>query len=147
MTEMDENSPLSQSLARSLQRRVAIAFAACAAFLAAVVLLVDRPEWWRGLLAAGVVSAIATVASIVPLLWGLRGGMSRAPAGAMLATITRAAISIGGCALAVGVGGYPPAATFLLMLAFYVVLLATETSVLANAMWQVKLDSVERKAS
>lgn len=121
--------------ARRLPRLVVWALAVAALVVSALLILINRPDWWRGFLAAGVVSALSAGVSLVPLIWGLRGGLNRAPAGLLAATGLRALLSLGGCALAVGVGGYPAVPTFMIMMAFYVAVLATETAMLSGVLW------------
>lgn len=120
---------------RRLPRVVLAALGVTALVVAALLILVNRADWWRGFLAAGVVSTLSAGASLAPLLWGLRGGMARAPAGLLAATGLRALLSLGGCALAVGVGGYPAVPTFMIMMAFYLAVLATETAMLSGVLW------------
>jgi hypothetical protein len=122
-------------VARKLPAAVTITLLGATAGLALLLVLVNRGDWWRGLLAAGVVSILAAAPSLAALLWGLRGGIERAPAGLMAATAIRAAISIGGAALAAGVGGFPPRPTFLLMMAYYFAVLAVETALISGALW------------
>jgi hypothetical protein len=129
--------------ARRMPRVVLLTLAATALVMAALLVLVNRAEWWRGFLAASVVSALSAMVSLAPLLWGLRGGSGRAPAGVLAATGVRAGLSIGGCALAVGVGGYPAVPTFLIMMAFYLSILATETAVLSGTLWRGETATVK----
>lgn len=111
-----------------------VALAAAGLGLAALVAVSDRPDWWRGLRAAAVVSAVATLLSLVPLAWGLRRGtLPLATAGYFTAAGLRTLGSVGGCLWAVHVGGYPKAPTFLMMLAFYFAVLAAEVGCLVVA--------------
>lgn len=103
--------------------------------LSGLLVLVNRRDWWVGFLAASVVSILSAAISLVPLVWGLRGGMSRAPAGFLAATALRFIVSMGGCLIAVLAGGYPGVPTLVLMLCFYMALLGAEVFSLANTMW------------
>ena len=125
---------------------VAAALAVAAGGLAVLLALVNRADWWRGLLAAGVVSALASAISLLPLVWGVRHSVNAAVAGYFLAMGVRLAISLGGCLLAVHAGGYPQSATMLLMVAFYVAALAAEALVLAAAAWSMGERSGKQEA-
>src|SRR5688500_12213398 len=131
------NEPLSLPQARVV-RGIAIGFVATAVTLAALLVLVNQPAWWRGYVAATVVSAIAAAASIVPLVWGLRRGLNLAVAGYFMAAGARAIVSLGGCMLAITAGRYPAAPTLLLMVAYYFVLLGIESGLVARATWSAR---------
>src|SRR5687767_7245901 len=91
---------------------VAFTLLVTAAALAAVIVLANRPQWWRALLAATVVSTLASAASIPPVAWGLRHAARRpelAAAGYFMSAAARLVLSVGGCLLAVRLGGYPKA--------------------------------------
>jgi hypothetical protein len=109
---------------------------------AGVVALLDRMDLMRPLLAAAVATTLATVLSLVPLVWGLRVSLNAAVVGYFLATGVRLAVSLGCGMLAVYVGKYPPTPTLLLMVALYVVLLAVEAGVVARVAWTA---GVEKK--
>ena len=119
-------------------RGIVVGFLATAATLALLLVLVNQPAWWRGFLAASVVSAIAAAASIVPLVWGLRRGLNQAVGGYFMSAGARAAVSLGGCMLAIMSGGYPAAPTLLLMVAYYFVLLGIESGLVAKATWSAR---------
>lgn len=122
----------------SLVGWIAASLAGTAVLLAAILVLVDRPLWWRGLLGAGVVSVLSAAASLPPLLWSLRRGINQRVAGYFLAAGIRAAVSIGGVLVAVRIGQYPPAPTMLMMVAFYFAVLAVESTLVARALWDLK---------
>jgi hypothetical protein len=103
-----------------------------AAFLAGVMVLVDRAEWWRGYTAATVATVLAAGTSLVPLAFGIRRGGPALVQMFMVSSATRAAIAIGLTALAVAVGRYPALPTFALLIPYYLVLLAIETACLAR---------------
>ena len=132
---MSESVPLSPG---AVVRGIAIGFVATAATLAALLVLVNQPAWWRGFVAASVVSAIAAAASIVPLVWGVKRGLNLAVAGYFMAAGARAIVSLGGCMLAIVSGGYPAAPTLLLMVAYYFVLLGIESALIAKATWNTR---------
>jgi hypothetical protein len=120
-------------------RYLLAALALAAAALAAMLLLVNRLDWWRGFLAASVVAVLSTVATIFPLLWALRGNAQRMVAGYFIATGVRLLVSLGGCGLAILAGGYPAAPTLLLLVPYYFVLLAVETAYVGRRLWSAKL--------
>lgn len=120
------------ALRAALLRHVAFATIATAVGLAALLLLVNQPNWWRGYLAASVASVFAAVLSLPPLLWGARRGYAGLIPGAMIAAGVRGAVCVGVAMLAVGAGHYPRTPTFLLILPYYFALLAVETMCLAR---------------
>lgn len=106
------------------------------ALLAGVLVLVNSSSAWRGLLPAVVVSAISASMSLVPLALGLRSTKPERVMGAfILAGLVRMVVTVGGGMLAVSVGGYPLQATMLLLVAFYVAILAVETTLLGKFLW------------
>jgi hypothetical protein len=119
---------------RSLRGGVIGAVLGTAAFLAGVVFLAGRPDWWRGYVAATVATVLAAGASLVPLAWGLRRGPAMLVQMFMASTAIRAAVALGVAALAVGVGNYPAVPTFALVVPYYLALLAVETASLARGM-------------
>jgi hypothetical protein len=121
-----------------LIRTTVLALVGTGVVLAALLMLVDRADWWRGLLGAGVISALATAGSVPPLLWSLRRGLNQRVAAYFMATGLRATISLGGGVLAVKIGTYPAAPTLLLMVVFYFAILAAETTCLAKVLWDTK---------
>lgn len=122
-------------------RRVVIAVVAAlvitAMSVAVLLTLVQKPAWSRGLVAAGVVSTLASALSLIPLLWGVKRSLNAAVAGYFLAMGIRLAVSLGGAMLAVYAGGYPQAPTLLLMAVFYIAVLAAESLVIALAAWSM----------
>lgn len=114
---------------------VAVALLAAAGTIAALLSLVGQADWWRGLLAASVVSVLAAALSLAPLVWCLRRSLNVAIAGYFLAMGVRAAVSVGGSLIAVKAGGYPAAPTLLLMAVLYAAALAAEAIVVASAAW------------
>lgn len=135
-TEPAGDAPASdRGAAARLLGWTAVALLGTAAALAGVLVLANRDHWWRGLLAAGVVSTLSAGASLPPLVAGLRRGMNQRLVAYVVAAGARAAISLGGCLLAVTVGGYPASATLLLMVVFYFAVLAVETTFVARSFW------------
>lgn len=146
MTESYEQQPAAKravaapeanlpAVARRLPVAVAVTLLATTALLAGVLVLLNQADWWRGLLAAAVVSALAAGISVLPMTWGLRRDLHKAAAGFMAAIGVRMLVSLGGCMLAVLAGGYPPLPTLTLMMAFYLAVLAVETWLMASTLW------------
>jgi hypothetical protein len=104
-----------------------------AAVLAALLVVVNRADWWRGYVAATVAVVLAAGASLVPLAWGLRRGGPAVVQTFMASSALRGAVALGVAALAVGVGRYPTLPTFVLVMPYYLVLLAVETACLARS--------------
>ena len=88
------------------------------------------------MVAAAVASVLASGLSLVPLAWGLRHSLYGAVAGYFVAMGLRAGASLVACLIAVYVGGYPQAPTFLMMVAFYFAVLAVESLWVARATWR-----------
>ena len=122
-------------VAAKLPMIIAVAFVIAGLLLIGILVLVNQPDGWRGMLAASVVSAIAAAISLLPILWGLRRDLHKAAAGFLAGIGVRMAISLGGCTLAVLVGGYPAVPTMLLMMGFYITVLASETWAMSSALW------------
>jgi hypothetical protein len=125
-------------IATRLVSCIALALLATAALLCGLLVLVNRVDWWRGLLAAAVVSVLSAAASLPPLLWSLKRGLHQRVAGYFAAAGLRAIVSLGGCVMAVKLGHYPAAPTMLLMVVFYFAVLAVESIVVARALWDMK---------
>ena len=117
---------------------VALSLLGSAAALALVLVLVNRADWWKGLLAAGIVTTLSAAASVPPIAFGLRRGVYAATACSFVAMGARAVVALGGGILAVKAGGYPAAPTLLLMVVFYFAVLAAESYVLATRMWHMR---------
>jgi len=134
-----EQSPaLPPATAKRVVIAVVGALLVTGASIAAILSLLQKPDWNRGAIAAGVVSALASALSLIPLLWGVRRSLNAAVAGYFLAMGVRLAISLGGSLIAIYAGGYPQAATLLLMAIFYVAVLMAESLVVAAATWTMK---------
>ncbi|HZN66911.1 MAG TPA: hypothetical protein VFB66_16585, partial [Tepidisphaeraceae bacterium] len=71
---------LAPSSTGHLVRAVALSLLGSAAALALVLLLVNRTDWWKGLLAAGIVTILSAAASVPPIAFGLRRGVYAATA-------------------------------------------------------------------
>ena len=132
---------ISAADASRLVATVALTLAGTAAALAGLVVLAERPAWWRGLIAATVASVLASGLSLVPLVWGLRHSLHGAVAGFFTAMGLRAGVSLGACLVAVYAGKYPQAPTFLMMVAFYFAVLAVECVSVARATWRAAAPS------
>lgn len=131
------------ALRRSVPMVVAAVLAAnvlSIACAAGVIALVDRMDLMRPLLAAAVITTLATVLSLVPLVWGLRVSLNAAVAGYFVATGVRLVVSLGGGMLAVYAGRYPLTPTLLLMSALYFVLLVVEAGVVARVAWTAGIE-------
>ena len=110
-----------------------------ALLLAVLFVLVNRPDWWRGLFAATAISALVAAVSSPILAWGLRREVMKAVVAFFLAAAARMILAVGGGLVAVQIGGYPPIPTMLLIVVFYIVLLAAETTAVARVIWSQKV--------
>lgn len=113
---------------------VAATLLGTAVLLAGAMVLLNRPDWWKGLAGATVISVLSAVISLPPLLIGLRYGLNGGLIGALAAAALRAIVSIGLALVAVKASNYPKVPTLLLMATYYVAILAAESSALAFAM-------------
>ena len=130
--------PADAPVTPALIRTTALALVGAAASVALVLVLVNRPEWWRGLLGAVVVTILSAATSVPPLVWGLRRGLYKATAGSFVAMGVRCVVALGGGVLVVKALGYPPAPTMLLLVVFYFAVLAAESYVVATRVWHMK---------
>jgi hypothetical protein len=130
-----ENNPLitAQGAGR-LVSSIAFTLLIIAGLMAGMIVLANKPAWWPGLAAAALISLIASACSLYPLVRGLRKSLNGAVVGYFLAMAIRAGLSVGGGLVAVHVGGYPKAATLLLMTVFYFGVLIVETAAVARAL-------------
>ena len=135
---------ISPAEASRLVAMVGLTLAGTAAALAGLVVLAERPAWWRGLAAAAVASVLASGLSLVPLVWGLRHSLYGAVAGYFIAMGVRAGVSLGACLVAVHAGRYPETPTFLMMVAFYFAALAVESVWVARATWRADAAQASR---
>lgn len=125
-------------IAEKLPANVAIAFVITTLVTAGILALVNRPEWWRGFLPAVVISALATLLSVLIIKRGLKLELSKAVAAYFGGVGARFFVSLVACFIAVKVGGYPPVPTLLLMVAFYFAILIAETLAMVKALGSVK---------
>jgi len=129
---------LDPKVADKLPLTVTMAFAITTLFIAGVLALVNKIEWWRGFLPATVVSALATMLSLLIIRRGLKLEMSKAVAAYFGGVGARFLISLLACFVAVKVGGYPPVPTMLLMVAFYFAILIAETMAMVKALGSMR---------
>jgi hypothetical protein len=116
-----------------------VAMAGTAALLTAVIVLVDRSDWWRPMRAASACGIVGAAMSLIPLLWGMQHGPNKAVLGFFLAGAVRAAAVLGGGMLAGYVGNYSLAPTLLLAMAYYFAALIVEAVILGRSLWSLKL--------
>ena len=138
MTESGKSSATPVGTVRQMALSAGLAIGLTALFLAGLLLLVNRSEWWNGLLPAMVIAVLATLASAAPVCWGLRHGITQAVAGCFMTAGLRMVASLAGGLLAVLVGHYPAVPTLILMVVFYFALLAAETTIVVKAIWSAK---------
>lgn len=110
----------------------------CAAFAVPVALtlvIAGRTDLLLAALGAYVVSNLAAVGSVPLLAWGLSGPPSRTGAAYLLSTAIRSGVSLVGGLFLATAGGLPEAATLLMIVPFYFVILAAECTVLGRVLW------------
>jgi hypothetical protein len=119
-------------------RAVAAAFIVTALLLLGALALLNDAAWWRGLAAATVATLMAAVATIPIIAWGMRVAPARpelSAAAFFIAAGTRAVVTLGAAMLAIKLGGYPKTPTLLLVVPYYLTLLAAETVCLVRLLW------------
>lgn len=120
-------------------RAVAGAYVVAALLIAGTLTLAGDADWWRGFLAASVITLMASAATVPIIAWGMRVAGTRPDltGGAFFASAgVRAVIVLGAASLAVFQGGYPKMPTMLLVVPYYFALLAAETVVLVRPLWK-----------
>jgi hypothetical protein len=121
-------------------RAVAAAYVIAALLIAGGVALIGgSADWWHGFAAATIATMMATIATIPIIAWAMRVGRARPDlsAGAFFAAAgVRAIIALGAGLLAIHRGGYPKTQTLLLVVPYYLALLAAETFVLVRLLWK-----------
>lgn len=136
---MSETSPqtLDPKAVEKMPMTVAIAFALTTVLIAGMLALVNQRDWWRGFLPAAVVSAIATIVSVLLMRSGLKKELTKAVASYFAGAGARFVVSLAACFVAVKIGGYPPVPTMMLMMVFYVAILIVEVKLMVNALSHV----------
>jgi hypothetical protein len=125
-------APAAAASIRPLVLVVIGAVVGTAVALAAVLVLVNNSEWWRGYAAASIAAFLAAGASLVPLAIGVRRGGAAVVQMFMLSSGVRGAVALGIAALAVGAGKYPLIPTLALVIPYYLVLLGVESALLTR---------------
>jgi hypothetical protein len=145
---VDDRLPVAPG--HAVARAVAIALVVAALALLGVVSLAAKADWWRGYAAATVVSVLGAAASIPVVAWGLRSVLKRPEivAGTYFASMfARAAIMLGGAVAAILLGGYPKSPTLLMVMPYYLSVLAAETFVVSRLMLKAGQRSLVASAS
>ncbi|HEV7301345.1 MAG TPA: hypothetical protein VGN72_18425 [Tepidisphaeraceae bacterium] len=99
--------------------------------LAGIIVAMDRPDWWAPFTVATGVIVVAAVLSIVPIVLTLGRGPAASAIAHVIATGVRVVVSLGGCFLIVKMRGLPLTPTLLLMVPYYLTVLAAESTMLA----------------
>jgi hypothetical protein len=118
---MSSESKLPAVDSGKLTRSMLIALIGAVAACSLLLLLINRPESWRGLLAACV---------------AVRQEAQTAAMGILAAGGVRLIVAASACVVAVAVGGFPPADTLILLIPLYLAVLAAEAVVLYRALWK-----------
>ncbi len=116
------------------------------AAIGVVLMAVGRVDWWQGFLAAAVVSTIAAVAGLGPVILAARSSVNTILAGWLAGTGLRAMFALGGAMVAALAYKTPPVPTLLLMVIFYMSVLACETIVVARALSRGRSESSHQPA-
>lgn len=136
MTSKDQS--LDPRVAKEFPAKVAVAFAITTIVVVGILAIVNKSDWWRGFLPAMVISALATLLSVLIIRQGLKLELGKAVAAYFGGVGTRFFVSLIAGFVAVKIGGYPPVPTLLLMVAFYVAILVAETMAMVKALGSVK---------
>lgn len=106
------------------------------------IMILGARAWWSGWVAALLISLIASVISIAPLLLGICGGIQTAIAGFFAGMILRMLLMLGGAIAAIWVWHTPAKSTLLLAAPFYLAQLIAECAMLARAFWAKRPSAV-----
>ncbi len=112
-----------RKLAARLIIWVAGAYLLCGVLLALTTVLAGQPAWWRPLVAAASIAAMAAIISVSVLLIGLNASPGAAIAAVMAATGARLLFTLMGCVAAVILGHIAAAPMLLFAVAFYFAIL------------------------
>jgi hypothetical protein len=114
-------------------RVVAVVLLAAAA-TALLVAFAGHPGWWRGWIAALVVSLAAALLSLAPVAAGILVGVQGMAYGYLAGAFVRVLVSIGGAVAAVWIFHTPPAPTLLLIVPLFFAQLLAESISLMRAL-------------
>ena len=103
--------------------------------MAALIVLLHRPEWWSAWGAAMMISLFAAVAGFVPVVPGVFGGAQWAAYGYLAGAVMRCLSAVFGCVAAVVLVRTPALPTVALAAPLYFAQVAVEAIVLARAFW------------
>jgi len=121
--------------------RVVAAVLLAAAATALLVVFARQPGWWRGWIAALVVSLAAALLSLGPVAAGILVGVQGMAYGYLAGAFIRVLVSIGGGVAAVWIFHTPPAPTLLFMVPLFFAQLLAESISLMRALNSRKLMS------
>jgi hypothetical protein len=124
---------MSRALSRWLPGSVVAAFVVTAAASTGIILFFDRPDWWRGLFAASIVSGIGGGVSIVILSRIAGRTVDQAVTYVMAAAAVRMGVSLAGLLVAVMGFKTPAEPTGFIICGYYAATLLAETTLLARA--------------
>ena len=125
---------------QALTRAVITALVVTAFGLTALLLLALRGDWWRAFFAASVLSVVAAAASVPVVAWGMKFGLRRPEiltATYLAAAFVRAIISLGGAVAAILLADYPKVPTLMMVVPYYLSILAAETLVVAKLLLKI----------
>jgi hypothetical protein len=126
--------------AGGLVRGMLLSLAGALACCALLLVLVNRPESWRGLLAASVAMTVGLAASVPILLIAIKkGDQAAAAVGVLAAGGVRLIVASAACIAAVAAGGFPPADTLILLIPLYLSVLVAEAVILYRALWKASV--------
>ena len=107
---------------------------ACGA-TAALIALAHRPEWWSGWVAAGIISLLAALLALAPLVPALLAGVQYAAYGYLAGAALRMIASVLGGMAAVMIFRTPAAPTLLLLAPPYLAQVVAEVVCLSRVFW------------
>lgn len=114
--------------------RVVAAVLIAAAATALLVAFAGHPGWWRGWIAALVVSLAAALLSLGPVAAGILLGVQGMAYGYLAGAFVRVLVSIGGAVAAVWIFRTPPTPTLLLIVPLFFAQLLAESISLMRAL-------------
>lgn len=130
-----KGEPENRVSGRALLQWTALVIVGMGTLLAGLLVVVDRADWWQGLIAATVISVFAAIVGLFPvLLMAPRGNAQQISMSFLAGTLLRMMAAIALLMLALYIYNVPRVPTAVLLLAYYFAILGAEVGVLVVQM-------------